>query len=405
MNKNHRITGADSSAPLPSDTSEVNSAVLSAEQSTQSCAPTGATSEAQFEVCTASAEPSSVLNAAIEPVNSAEALTVTTTTHNKTMNSNSYTNNGSATAAEVSLNMNTNTRDFVPADLVEVLEAGVPLPSPEDLGDKCAAYCVFDGVLKPIASDPTPMALRYLGTWAEGAAGLRAENLDLNDTDTADRYELYVRVEQAGTQYFAVEADDSARLVIPGLGVDITKPVSSLNIARCEGVVAQAGFYRISQLSYSNIQYGSANAVALKVSHDTQPIPDGDYSGFNTFSRSFSSAPNIKLYVLLRGTVPQKVATPASPCGCGSEGQGKAELGCARWSMAFGQFPMMAGMPSAQIGLYSASLAAADLTPAVLRVDHPMMRTLSVAGDTATVQPPFGEPVQYSIESGKPLDV
>ncbi|MGN0810565.1 MAG: hypothetical protein ACI4PY_03595, partial [Akkermansia muciniphila] len=182
---------------------------------------------------------------------------------------------GSATAAEDSQNNTTNTYNFIPADMVEVLAEGAPLPSPEVLGNKSAAYCVCSDILKPIASDPTPMALRYLGTWAEGAAGLRAENLDLNDTDTADRYELYVRVEQAGTQYFAVEADDSARLVIPGLGVDITKPVSSLNIARCEGVVAQAGFYRISQLSYSNIQYGSANAVALKVSHDTQPIPDG----------------------------------------------------------------------------------------------------------------------------------
>ncbi|MDD6812946.1 MAG: hypothetical protein PUD60_00920 [Akkermansia muciniphila] len=319
---------------------------------------------------------------------------------------NNIYNNGSASADG---NMSSNTYNFIPADMVEVLAEGAPLPSPEVLGGKSAAYCVYSSELKPIASDPTPMALRYLGTWAEGAAGLRAENLDLNDTDTADRYELYVRVEQAGTQYFAVEADDSARLVIPGLGVDITKPVSSLNIARGEGVAAQAGFYRIAQLSYSNIQYGSANAVALKVSHDTQAIPDGDYSGYNTFSRSFSSAPNIKLYVLLKGAVPQKVATSASSCECAcsckAEGQGKAELGCARWSMVFGQFPMMAGMPSAQLGLFSTSLAAADLTPAVLRVDHPMMRTLTVAGDTATVQPPFGDPVQYSIESGNPLDV
>ena len=142
--------------------------------------------------------------------------------------SNKYNQNGSASADE---NMSSNTYDFIPADRVEVLAEGAPLPSPEVLGDKSAAYCVCSDILKPIASDPTPMALRYLGTWAEGAAGLRAENLDLNDTDTADRYELYVRVEQAGTQYFAVEADDSARLVIPGLGIDITKPVSSLNLS------------------------------------------------------------------------------------------------------------------------------------------------------------------------------
>ncbi|MGN0874898.1 MAG: hypothetical protein ACI4OZ_06900, partial [Akkermansia sp.] len=59
---------------LSSELTEVDSAGLSAEQSTQSCVPTGATSEAQCEVCTASAEPSSVLNAATEPVNSAEDL-------------------------------------------------------------------------------------------------------------------------------------------------------------------------------------------------------------------------------------------------------------------------------------------------------------------------------------------
>ncbi|MGN0821090.1 MAG: hypothetical protein ACI4OX_04845, partial [Akkermansia sp.] len=141
---------------------------------------------------------------------------------------NNIYNNGSASADG---NMSSNTYNFIPADMVEVLAEGAPLPSPEVLGDKSAAYCVYSSELKPIASDPTPMALRYLGTWADGVAGLRAENLDLNDTDTADRYELYVRVEQAGTQYFAVEADDSARLIIPGLGVDITKPVSSLNIA------------------------------------------------------------------------------------------------------------------------------------------------------------------------------
>ena len=112
------------------------------------------------------------------------------------MYSNSYTNNGSATAAENSQNNTTNSYDFIPADRVEVLAEGAPLPSPEVLGDKSAAYCVCSDILKPIASDPTPMALRYLGTWAEGAAGLRVENIDLNNTDTADRYELLVRVVQ-----------------------------------------------------------------------------------------------------------------------------------------------------------------------------------------------------------------
>ena len=83
--------------------------------------------------------------------------------------------------------MASNTYDTIPADRVEVLAEGAPLPSPEVLGDKSATRCVWSDILKPIASDPTPMALRYLGTWAKGAAGLRAENLDLNNTDTADR--------------------------------------------------------------------------------------------------------------------------------------------------------------------------------------------------------------------------
>ena len=93
-------------------------------------------------------------------------------------------------------NMASNTYDSIPADRIGVLTEEAPLPSPEVLGDKSAAYCVWNSILKPIASDPTPMALRYLGTWAEGAAGLRAENIDLNNTDTADRYELLVRVVQ-----------------------------------------------------------------------------------------------------------------------------------------------------------------------------------------------------------------
>ncbi len=67
-----------------------------------------------------------------------------------------------------------------------MLTEEAPQPSPEVLGDESAASCVWSDILRPIASDPTPMELRYLGTWAEVATGLGTENPDRNDTDTAD---------------------------------------------------------------------------------------------------------------------------------------------------------------------------------------------------------------------------
>ena len=82
--------------------------------------------------------------------------------------------------------MASNTYDSIPADRIGVLTEEAPQPSPEVLGDESAASCVWSDILRPIASDPTPMELRYLGTWAEVATGLGTENPDRNDTDTAD---------------------------------------------------------------------------------------------------------------------------------------------------------------------------------------------------------------------------
>ena len=286
---------------------------------------------------------------------------------------------------------------------VVVLENGAALPEPAVLGNKCAAYRVWADVLQPIQSESQQKTLRYVGRYQEGAASLGTVDMEQSTQDDAVAYDLYMRVTQPGTQYFAVEADDKARLVIPAMGVDVERASGSLNINRGEASGMPAGFYRISELSLHNILYGSANAIALKVSHDTEPIPDGDYSGSNTFSRSFSTAPDIELYVLLKGQKPQKKAVTAGACSCRSEGSSTATCGCAVWDMAFGLFPNMADMPAATVGLFSDELAAKDFTPAALRIEHPILNTLSIEGDTATVTPQYGAVTRYSLATGKPL--
>ncbi|MBQ8900467.1 MAG: hypothetical protein IJY72_05875, partial [Akkermansia sp.] len=327
------------------------------------------------------------------------ATTNTNTVMNTTSNTTATVQTDDASAVTI-----VNPADFIPADKVMILASGAAVPEPSVLGDKCAAYCVFDERLKDIATDTTAMSLKYVASFDNNTPGFRAVNMASTAVDTADKYDLYVYVEQPGMQYFGVEADDSARLVIPSLGVDITKPTGSLNIAKGQGNAPQAGFYRIAELSYTNILYGSANAVALKVSHDTSAIVDGNYSGGNTYSRTFSPSPDMKFFVLLKGAVPPKVAHAPNPCGCSSEGSGSASCSCASWDMAFGQFPMMAGMPSASVGFFSDKLAVADLSPANLRVNHPMLNELIVEGEKVTVKPQFGETVRYSLTTGKPLD-
>ena len=327
------------------------------------------------------------------------ATTNTNTVMNTTSNTTVTVQTDDASAVTI-----VNPADFIPADKVMILASGAALPEPSVLGDKCAAYCVFDERLKDIATDTTAMSLKYVASFDNNTPGFRSVNMASTSVDTTDKYDLYVYVEQPGMQYFGVEADDSARLIIPSLGVDITKPTGSLNIAKGQGNAPQAGFYRIAELSYTNILYGSANAVALKVSHDTSAIVDGNYSGGNTYSRTFSPSPDMKFFVLLKGAVPPKVAHAPNPCGCSSEGSGSASCSCASWDMAFGQFPMMAGMPSASVGFFSDKLAAADLSPANLRVNHPMLNELIVEGEKVTVKPQFGETVRYSLTTGKPLD-
>lgn len=327
------------------------------------------------------------------------ATTNTNTVMNTTSNTTATVQTDDASAVTI-----VNPADFIPADKVMILASGAALPEPSVLGNKCAAYCVFDERLKDIATDTTAMSLKYVASFDNNTPGFRSVNMASTAVDTADKYDLYVYVEQPGMQYFGVEADDSARLVIPSLGVDITKPTGSLNIAKGQGNALQAGFYRIAELSYTNILYGSANAVALKVSHDTSAIVDGNYSGGNTYSRTFSPSPDMKFFVLLKGSVPPKVAHAPNPCGCSAEGGCSASCSCASWDMAFGQFPMMAGMPSASVGFFSDKLAAADLSPANLRVNHPMFNELTVEGEVVTVKPQFGETVRYSLTTGMPLD-
>lgn len=71
--------------------------------------------------------------------------------------------------------------------------------------------------------------------------------------------------------------------------------------------------------------------------------------------------------------------------------------------MTFGLFPNMADMPAATVGLFSDELAAKDFTPAALRIEHPILNTLSIEGDTATVTPQYGAVTRYSLATGKPL--
>ncbi|MEE1266733.1 MAG: hypothetical protein UHH87_10645, partial [Akkermansia sp.] len=326
-----------------------------------------------------------------------------TTNTNTVMNT---TSNTTATVQTVDASAVTivNPADFIPADKVMILASGAALPEPSVLGDKCAAYCVHSGLLQDITTEPNTKTLKYVASFSNNIPGFRSINMADSTPDTDNRYDLYVRISSPGTQHFAVEADDSGRLVIPSLGIDITKPSGRLGIAKASAHAPQAGFYRVSELSLFNSYYNGPNAIALKVSHDTVEIPDGNYSGANTYTRTFSTAPNIELYVLLKGAVPPKVPHTADPCGCASEGAGSASSGCATWDMSFGQFPMMAGMPSASVGFFSDKLAAADLSPANLRVNHPMFNELTISGEEVTVKLQFGETVRYSLTTGKPLD-
>ena len=327
------------------------------------------------------------------------ATTNTNTVMNTTSNTTATVQTDDASAVTI-----VNPADFIPADKVMILASGAALPEPSVLGDKCAAYCVHSGLLQDITTEPNTKTLKYVASFSNNTPGFRSINMADSTPDTDNRYDLYVRITTPGTQYFAVEADDSGRLVIPSLGIDITKPSGRLGIAKASAHAPQAGFYRVSELSLFNSYYNGPNAIALKVSHDTVEIPDGNYSGANTYTRTFSTAPNIELYVLLKGAVPPKVPHTANPCGCASEGAGSASSGCATWDMSFGQFPMMAGMPSASVGFFSDKLAAADLSPANLRVNHPMFNELTVEGEVVTVKPQFGETVRYSLTTGKPLD-
>ena len=322
---------------------------------------------------------------------------VATTNTNTVMNTTSNTT--TVQTDDASAVTIVNPADFIAADKVTILDSGAALPEPSVLGDKCAAYCVFDKRLKEIDTDTTAMTLKYVASFDNNTPGFRSVNMDADTVDTANKYDLYIYVEKPGMQYFAIEADDSARLVIPFLGIDITKPTGSLNIVKGQGNAPRAGFYRIAELSYTNIQYGSANAVALKVSHDTSAIIDGDYSGYNTYSRAFSPSHDMKFYVLLKGPIPPKKIHTIDTCGS-SEISSSATCSCAVWNTSFGQFPMMTGVPSASIGFFSDKLAAVDLTPANLRINHPMFNELSVEGEVVTVTPQFGEAVRYNLTSG-----
>ena len=327
------------------------------------------------------------------------ATTNTNTVMNTTSNTTATVQTDDASAVTI-----VNPADFIPADKVMILASGAALPEPSVLGDKCAAYCVHSGLLQDITTEPNTKTLKYVASFSNNTPGFRSINMADSTPDTDNRYDLYVRITTPGTQYFAVEADDSGRLVIPSLGIDITKPSGRLGIAKASAHAPQAGFYRVSELSLFNSYYNGPNAIALKVSHDTVEIPDGNYSGANTYTRTFSTAPNIELYVLLKGAVPPKVPHTANPCGCASEGAGSASSGCATWDMSFGQFPMMAGMPSASVGFFSDKLALADLSPANLRVNHPMFNELVITGDVVTIKPQYGDSVRYSLATGKPLD-
>lgn len=101
--------------------------------------------------------------------------------------------------------------------------------------------------------------------------------------------------------------------------------------------------------------------------------------------------------------LPPKVPHSAThPAGAG-DGHCAAEVGCAVWDVLFGHFRHLRGVPPVTVGIFSHELAAADFSPAALRVGHPMLRHLEVQGRVARVQPPYGEPLSYELESGRLL--
>lgn len=99
---------------------------------------------------------------------------------------------------------------------------------------------------------------------------------------------------------------------------------------------------------------------------------------------------------------PRKVAHSAKHPAGAADGHCAAEVGCALWDVIFGRFPRLSGVPAIKVGLFSHELAAVDLTPAALRVEHPMLRRLAWCAGEAQVQPPYGECVSYDVERGIP---
>lgn len=100
--------------------------------------------------------------------------------------------------------------------------------------------------------------------------------------------------------------------------------------------------------------------------------------------------------------VPRKVPHPATHPAGAVDGHCSAELGCALWDIVFGRFPRLSWVPPVQVGIYSHALAAADFSPAALRVEHPMLRRLAWRAGEAQVQPPYGECVSYDVARGIP---
>ena len=192
--------------------------------------------------------------AAIASANLNSGTDCATTKNNTVMNT---TSNTTATVQTVDASAVTivNPADFIPADKVMILASGAALPEPSVLGDKCAAYCVHSGLLQDITTEPNTKTLKYVASFSNNTPGFRSINMADSTPDTDNRYDLYVRITTPGTQYFAVEADDSGRLVIPSLGIDITKPSGRLGIAKASAHAPQAGFYRVSAISRNNCKY------------------------------------------------------------------------------------------------------------------------------------------------------
>ena len=266
-----------------------------------------------------------------------------------------------------------------------------------------AAQLISDNIIQPIESSAGPRTISYRAYVEDGVASL-------DKGEEAEVGSAYIKIETAGNYYFAIEADDSARLIIPAAGIDITKASGKLNIARAAVVTLEAGYYRIEDIHVHNIDYSAgANAIAFKASMDTQPIPDGDYNGDSTFRRSFSTAPNMKLYALVslgEGGIGRKEESDNScKCGCsckGGAGSTQASVGCARWDMNIGNFEDIAGMPNAQLRMRAFDLSADELTPAALFLHHPMFSVLSVADGIATITRSSGDSVSYDVSTGLP---